>query len=82
VFDGKSEEEQGWGSNWDGIQGEFSAGYWDIPSSHKDWANPDTLDNADGCVCGWNDNPNEWYSDCPGRNEAVKEFNNKLEGAE
>jgi hypothetical protein len=81
-FEGKSEEEQGWGANWDGIQGEFSASYWDIPSSHADWANPDTLDNIDGCVCGWNDDPTEWYGDCPDRDEAIREYTKEqLEGA-
>lgn len=82
VFDGRSEEEQGWGAKWYGEGGQMSITYWNTPSSHADWANPDTLNNEEGCVCSWDDDPNDWYGDCPGLEEALEEYNKEqLEGA-
>lgn len=55
------EEEQGFGGEED-----FSAGChvtsesWDIPSSHADHEKRDKE-----CVCEYEDNPLEWYDDCP-----------------
>lgn len=59
------EEEQGWG-------GEIIKLFdltelsvvreWDIPNSHADYV---ARDNEDGCICGWEENPKNWYKDCP-----------------
>ena len=61
------EEEQGWGGEAKGINGEFSiTKEWDIPDSHADYV---SRDNQDGCICNWEDDQDEWYKDCP-RDEA------------
>lgn len=55
------EEEQGFGG-----EEEFSSGShetsesWDIPNSHADNEKRDKE-----CVCSYEDNPLEWYDDCP-----------------
>lgn len=74
-FDGRSQEEQGWGAEWFGQGGEFSiTKEWDIPNSHQEWEDID-----DTCAaCSWDD-AEEWYDDCPGKEEAIKE--QQLEGA-
>jgi hypothetical protein len=82
TFDGRSEEEQGWGCNWSGYQGEYSFSYWDVPASHADYANPDGYNQEESCRCTtWcDDDPEEWFGDCPGRAEAI-EKQQQLEGA-
>ena len=69
-FSIRCEEEQGWGVEFDGTDGELSVtNEWDIPESHADW---DAIDNPDRCVCQWSDDKADWYSDCP-RPEMSKE---------
>ena len=74
TFDGRSEEEQGWGARWYGEDGQMSINYWDIPVSHAEYADRDTIDNPDGCICSHYDDPNEWFGDCPDREEAIAEY--------
>jgi hypothetical protein len=58
------EEEQGWGGRAQGVGGDYEVlREWDIPNSHKDWAD---LEQDDRCVCSWEDDKTEWYEDCPG----------------
>jgi hypothetical protein len=77
-FDGRSQEEQGWGAEWFGQSGEFAlTKEWDIPQSHEEW---EAID--DTCAaCSWDD-AETWYDDCPGKAEAIKEQQEQqLEGA-
>jgi hypothetical protein len=61
------EEEQGWGGELVGSNGELSLiREWDIPSSHADYVE---RDNVDGCNCSWSDDKEDWYDDCPGKRE-------------
>lgn len=63
TFDIRSEEEQGWGMEIVGRNGKLSiTEQWDIPSCHQDWVN---LGNADRCVCSWNQDPEDMWTDCP-----------------
>ena len=62
-FEFYCEEEQGWGVVYDGNEGELSVSKeWDIPNSHADYVE---RDNEDGCACSYNDDPDDWYEDCP-----------------
>jgi hypothetical protein len=67
------EEEQGWGVEYLGSDGDLSViKEWDIPNSHAEYAE---RDNTDGCVCAWNeDDPEDWYDDCPDKGEKIKEL--------
>ena len=57
------EEESGWGAELQGKNGELTlVEEWDVPDSHADYVK---RDNEDGCVCAWNDDKEDWYSDCP-----------------
>lgn len=57
------EEEQGWGVEYEGTDGELTVTKeWDIPESHADW---EALDSEDRCVCHWDNDRSNWYSDCP-----------------
>lgn len=69
-FEFVCEEEQGWGVEYAGEDGELSVvREWDIPNSHTDYVE---RDNEDGCVCSWDeDDPENWYDDCPNKAEAV-----------
>lgn len=68
-FDFYWEEEQGWGGEATGADGDyFLTNEWDIPSSHADWV---ALNNEDRCVCSWADTQEEWWSDCPREKETV-----------
>jgi len=60
------EEEQGWGGEifWDST-GSSIVREWDIPDSHKDYVD---RDNEEGCRCSWEEDPKEWYKDCPNNN--------------
>jgi hypothetical protein len=63
TFDIRSEEEQGWGLEYQIKDGEFSVlKEWDIPNSHADWV---AIDNEDGCVCNYEDDPENLHTDCP-----------------
>ena len=62
-----AEEEQGWGAEFFAEKGELSlTREWDIPNSHADYVE---RDNVDGCVCSYEDEKDEWYDDCPNKNE-------------
>jgi hypothetical protein len=57
------EEEQGWGADFAGEDGELEeTKSWDIPNSHADYVD---RDNEDGCACGYSDDEDDWYKDCP-----------------
>lgn len=62
-FDISYEEEQGWGGELVGSDGELSlVKEWDIPQSHSDYVE---RDNEEGCICSYEDDKDEWYEDCP-----------------
>jgi hypothetical protein len=63
-FDISCEEEQGWGLEATGSNGEFSiTREWDIPQSHADYV---ALDREENCNCQDGDDDQEyWYEDCP-----------------
>ena len=57
------EEEQGWGGELGVTNGvEYVNSTYDIPNSHADYVN---RGNEEGCVCTWEDDPENWYGDCP-----------------
>ena len=63
AFQFSCEEEQGWGADYLGTDGELvEVKSWDIPDSHADYVE---RDNEDGCCCSYNDDEDDWYSDCP-----------------
>jgi|SRR6056297_941176 len=68
------EGEEGWGGEYestsDGTGNLKVVREWDIPDSHTEYAN---LDRVDSCVCSWDDDPTEWYEDCP-KDGVVSEF--------
>ena len=66
------EEEQGWGGEiyWDST-GSSIVNEYDIPDSHKDYV---ARDNEDGCLCASEDDPKEWYKDCPNNNASPIEL--------
>jgi len=73
------EEEQGFGAEWSASdpddEGERSIVIdeeWDIPDSHADYVE---RDREDSCQCAWNDEPNDWYEDCPDRAEEILRWN-------
>lgn len=62
-FEFSCEEEQGWGADFVGEDGEMEeTKSWDIPNSHADYVD---RDNEDGCICGYYDDEEDWYDDCP-----------------
>ena len=66
-FDIWWEEEQGFGAELEGENGELTlTKEWDIPNSHADYAEHN---NEDGCVCAWDDDRESWYADCPGKTD-------------
>jgi hypothetical protein len=63
TFEIWSEEEQGWGAEYHAENGELSlTKEWNIPDCHADYVN---RDNEEGCICSYEDDQDEWYSDCP-----------------
>jgi len=57
------EEEQGWGGCIKISNGKMiTTKTWDIPESHADYVE---RDNVDGCICSWDADEENWYSDCP-----------------
>lgn len=61
------EEEQGFGAELVGCNGEISEiDSWDIPESHADYAE---RDNLDSCLCAYESDPENMYEDCPERVE-------------
>ena len=72
----RCDEEQGWGVEYEAHDGVLSTTReWDIPTSHADWVE---LDKEESCICDWEANPTEWYSDCP-RKELSETELGKLE---
>jgi hypothetical protein len=69
------EEEQGFGAEWKYDPTNAEAGLtiveeWDIPDSHADYVERDRE-----CQCEWDNDPNDWYTDCPERAEAILRWN-------
>ena len=63
------EEEQGFGEEYtlkNASMNNFNS--WDIPDSHTDYVE---RGDEEGCVCAWNDDKDEWYNDCPGKQVSV-----------
>jgi hypothetical protein len=57
------EEEQGWGGNFEIVNGQLiETNSWGIPSSHDDYRE---RENEDGCICSWEDDEQYWFQDCP-----------------
>lgn len=66
-FDIAYEEEQGWGGELVGSKGELSlVKEWDIPDSHSDYVE---RDREDSCNCAWSDDKDDWYEDCPNKQD-------------
>jgi hypothetical protein len=62
-FDFECEEEQGWGAEYRGEEGEISlVKQWDIPDSHADYVE---RDREHSCNCAWSEDTEDWYADCP-----------------
>jgi hypothetical protein len=69
-FEFYCEEEQGWGVEYVGENGELSVSdEWNIPESHSDYKD---RDNLDGCNCN-NYEPDEWFDDCPDNPKQVEQ---------
>lgn len=67
-FDIWWEEEQGFGAELTGEDGELTlVREWDIPSSHADYVARDG--DADNCPCSHDDDKEYWYDDCPGKRD-------------
>ena len=63
AFSFECEEEQGWGVEFAGENGElFVVREWDVPNSHADYKD---RDNEDGCACAQGWDYEDWYDDCP-----------------
>ena len=61
------EEEQGWGGELVGSNGELSqVREWDIPNSHSDYVE---RDREESCICSYEEDKDEWYSDCPNNHD-------------
>ena len=57
------EEEQGWGAEFLGVEGELNeTRSWEIPSCHADYV---ANGSEDSCICANDDDEESWYSDCP-----------------
>lgn len=75
-FSVEFEEEQGWGGEYLGVDGELSLiNEYDIPNSHKDYAD---RNREDSCECAWGDVEN-MYPDCPARIEFESDPNKLIE---
>ena len=63
TFSWHYEEEQGWGGEFEYDGNTLNVvGEWDIPASHADYQSRDKVEN---CVCGWSDDMDDWFEDCP-----------------
>lgn len=70
------QEEQDWGGEASGSNGEFSIDReWDIPNSHEEYL--DIGSDCTACVGWYSDEPEKWYDDCPGKQEKIMENNMK-----
>ncbi len=69
TFHFECEEEQGWGAEFAGTEGNLSmTTEWDIPNCHADYV---ARDREGSCNCQHYEDENDWYDDCPDKN---KEF--------
>jgi len=60
-FDFHCEEEQGWGVEYEGIDGELIVtDHWDIPETHADYTK-----RGNECRCEWGEDEEYWFEDCP-----------------
>lgn len=67
------EEEQGWGGEYSGVDGELSLiNEYDIPNSHADYAE---RDREYSCICSYEDDPENMFDDCPPAIEANADEN-------
>jgi hypothetical protein len=66
------EEEQGWGGEilWT-EEGSSIVREYDIPNSHKDYADRDEVDN---CICQRDEDEDDWYKDCPDKKVVIELF--------
>ncbi len=73
-FDFSWEEEQEWGGEATGRNGVFNiVQEWDIPTSHEDYT---SRGRECGNCCGYyQDDPNEWYNDCPDKELEIRKLN-------
>ena len=70
------EEEQGFGAELVGMNGEISViREWDIPSSHADYVERGKVDD---CLCGYETDPENMFDDCPEAIEANEDENKLL----
>lgn len=71
-FEFYNEEEQGWGVEFSGEDGELSVvKEWDIPNSHKDWE--DLGQDCRACDCWDGEDTDDLYDDCPDKQTASTE---------
>jgi hypothetical protein len=72
-FEFYNEEEQGWGVEYVGEDGELSTvKEWDIPNSHKDWT--DLGQDCRGCsYFDGSDDMDDLYEDCPDNKKATEQ---------
>lgn len=65
VFEVRWEEEQGFGERLEYQDGSSTLlAEWDIPCCHSDYVDKGDEEN---CVCNWDEDKNNWFSDCPGK---------------
>lgn len=66
------EEEQGFGAHHesDGEGGLDTTKEWDIPDSHADYVE---RDNEESCNCAWSDQEDDWYEDCPKKQDNTED---------
>ena len=62
-FQYEFEEEQGWGGEmiWRGGELTFESSY-EMPESHADYVE---RDKEYSCICSYDENPNDYFEDCP-----------------
>lgn len=68
TFSHDYEEEQGWGGEVEYANGvAVYSNFYDIPESHQDYV---ARDREGSCICAYEDDPTEFYPDCPNYVEA------------
>lgn len=73
-FNFEWEEEQGWGGMSGGSNGIYTlVSEWDIPNSHQDYE--DLGKECEVCIGWYANQPEEWYDDCPNKQERIEELN-------
>lgn len=69
MFEIWSEGEEGEAIEFKGHAASISRNEYEAPNSHADYV---SRDNEEGCRCNWDEEVEDWYSDCPGRE--IKEY--------